>query len=78
MRACLVIGLIVAYAWLGHSYVAVWQSDLTLWNHARLQSPWKPRPTLNYAKALSGEGRDDESLEMMARASALEQKRQWR
>ena len=75
MRALLAAIIVGGYAMLGHTYVAVWHSDLTLWNHARLVAPFSPRSFLNYAKALAAEGRDTEAAEMMARASALERKR---
>lgn len=55
------IGLLLVYAWLGHRYAPVWQSDLTLWSYARAHAPRKARPSVNYVKALYGAGREREA-----------------
>lgn len=44
--------LLTAYAWTTRQYVPVWQSDVTLWRHAVIHAPTKPRPWVNYGLAL--------------------------
>lgn len=55
-RFLLALPLLVAYAVRGQAAVTVWESDLTLWRHARAEAPALDRPRLNYAKALWIEG----------------------
>ncbi len=42
-----VIGLLIAYALLGHRYLAYWQSDATLWPYAAAITPNNPLPVAN-------------------------------
>ena len=43
----LLSGLAIVLAIQTRAYAAVWQSNLTLWIHAALHAPTKPRPLIN-------------------------------
>lgn len=53
--------LLVWYSSIGHIRANEWTSELSLWVRAVSISPLEPRNHLNLAKALYGEGRDDEA-----------------
>lgn len=53
------------------SYVPVWRSELSLWRHASSVAPLKPRPAVNYAKALLFAGDLKASEAQLYRALAL-------
>lgn len=74
-RAVLVFGILISYAALGHEAVRVWRSDLTLWVNAIALAPAKPRPHLNYTKALFGAGRWQEAEDHYLIVVFLEQRR---
>lgn len=54
--------------WQTHQAIQVWASDLTLWQHAAVASPGKPRALLNYGVALVKVGRYADAREMFTRA----------
>lgn len=51
--------------------VPAWRSEPSLWLHAAIQAPLKPRPLVNYARALilTGRHEDAERLLYLALAS---------
>ena len=65
--------LLSVYAWQSHTYVRVWQSDLTLWAHAAQEAPRKPRPAMNYGLALLKAKRTTEAATVMVHAYELAQ-----
>ena len=65
------IALLLAYAVLTHQQARVWQSELSLWRHAAQMAPLKPRPAVNYAKALMLSGQMAAAEAELARALVL-------
>jgi hypothetical protein len=49
----------------------VWQSDLTLWDHASAEYPNQPQVHNNYGVALQGEGRHDDAIDQFNIALAI-------
>ena len=54
-------GLLLSYTIQTARYLQVWHSDLTLWAYAVQQAPFKPRPRLNYGRALLLTGNFDDA-----------------
>jgi hypothetical protein len=75
MRIGVVLLVLVIEALCGRSYTAAWRSDLPLWTHARMISPFNPRSQDNYSKALAGAGRFDEAMREAAYVTTLERVR---
>lgn len=48
----IVIGIVWGCVWLTRQQVPVWLSDRTLWAHAMVEAPEKPRPWLNHGTEL--------------------------
>ena len=68
LRACALGVVYAAVLWV---QVPVWRSETTLWHHAAGISPLKPRPVLNYARALLLEGHMDAAEQGFYRTLAL-------
>ena len=51
-RLAIPVALLIGLAVMTHQRLAVWQSDLTLWKDAAEKSPMKPRPVMDYGRAL--------------------------
>ncbi len=67
----LAIVLLLVLASQTRAYVRVWQSNLTLWQHAVQETPFKPRPWTNYGVALAMEGHFSLADQAFARADAV-------
>lgn len=57
--------------WTNASYIPVWRSEATLWAHAVQVAPLKPRPAVNFGKALILQGNIDAGERWLTRALAL-------
>lgn len=73
-RPRVLLGLLVLAAlWAGLTTfrIPAWSSDLALWSEAVRAAPENARARLNYANALSAEGRGEEALQQALVASSL-------
>lgn len=70
MRTVLV-GALLACAWLTESRAAQWRNDLTIWRSAAAVASEKPRPHVNTGRALFLLGRPQEAARAYATAIAL-------
>ena len=78
-RLLLLLGLLVCYVAGDRHAVSVWRSNDTLWPHAAAVAPLKPRPILNHAKQLFGQGREADAIALIVRVEQLESVRgRWR
>ena len=64
------IGL-VGLTMLTHRYVAVWESDVTLWRYAAARAPLKPRVVVNAAAARRMAGDREGADRLLAEAEVL-------
>lgn len=65
------VGWVVAQLGATAAQVPHWRSEPTLWAQAVEHAPLKPRPALNYARALMLEGRFSEAEPALYRTLAL-------
>jgi hypothetical protein len=72
VRRLVVVGLCAVWAWQSHQYVRVWRSDVTLWQHAAVMAPHKPRALLNAGtmQVVRGRFADARALFQLAQTAA--------
>lgn len=63
--------VLVTCGYLTHQRLKVWQSDLTLWRDAASKTPTKPRPVMDYGRALEMSGDMDGAMEQFRRTISL-------
>lgn len=63
--------LLMACAYLTHRRLPVWRSDLPLWRDAASKTPIKPRPVMDYGRALEMSGDMDGAMEQFRRTISL-------
>ena len=63
--------LVTCFAVVTAHQIGVWRSNLTLWRHAMVVSPYKPRVAHNYGLALLEVGETDAAIAQLRAAATL-------